>query len=261
MTTPPKSFSRLSRPLHALTEQARLFLLALSFLTRLTTGKAATAAAMSASVPYYPLVGAAIGLALILPFYSGMFAAYPWVQAWLYVLLSAWLTRALHLDGLADLLDAAGSGKRGEDFHAVLKDSRMGAFGAVGLVMALAGHIILAGACFSAHRFAPLFFAPLFGRCLPIVLAGIAPINPKAGLGALLAAAPQARCLLFAFSAAFIGGWLCLGLVSTALCVLFSIPLLFPLASLARREGGFNGDYLGCAIVGGELIALLAAIV
>lgn len=248
-------------PREFLTRHIRLFFLALGFLTRLAPGKPAAAADMSASVLYYPLVGGTLGLIQLLPFALGAFSAQPWVQAWLYVLFSAWLTRALHLDGLADLLDAAGSGKHGDDFHAVLKDSRMGAFGTTGLLLALAGYLVLAAACFSAQRFAPLLFAPLFGRCLPIVLARIAPAHSRAGLGALLSAAPQPRCLLFALAAALLGGWICLGFFPFLLCVLLTIPLLLLLSRLARREGGWNGDYLGCAIVGGELVALLSALV
>ena len=41
----------------------------------------------------------------------GLFAGRHWVQAWLYVLASIWITRTLHLDGLADLADTLGSGR------------------------------------------------------------------------------------------------------------------------------------------------------
>ena len=219
---------------------------------------AATEREMGLACVYYPAVGAVLGAALILPPYFGWFAGHIWVQAWLYVLLSAWLTRALHLDGLADLLDALGSGKSGDAFQAVLKDSRMGAFGCAGLFLVLAGHIILAAACLEQDRLAPLAYAPVFGRCLPILLARIAPANPKARLGALLASAPKAPALLFA-ALCIAGGILFLprpGLVPTlglaALC-------LYWLRKVALRQGGYNGDFCGFVVVVGETLVLMTA--
>ena len=64
--------------------------------------------------------------------------------------------------------------------------------------LALAGQVTLAAACLQHGRLAPLLCAPVFGRCLPILLAAVAPPNPKASLGALLAAAPQAPALFIA---------------------------------------------------------------
>ena len=240
--------------------QASLFLLALGFLSRLAPPRQADNARMAASVFYYPLAGLCIGLLCALPAWAGLWSGRPLVQAWLYVLLSAWLTRALHLDGLADVLDAVGSGKRGEAFRAVLKDSRVGAFGVAGITLALCGQAFLAASALEAGLVAPLVFAPLYGRCLPIVIASLSSPYAGAGLGVLLAAASRARCLSFACAAALIGGLVCLGPGAFALTLLFTLPPLLFLIRLAREEGGYNGDFLGFAIVGGELAALLACL-
>lgn len=244
-----------------LLRQGRSFLLALGFLSRLAPALTADDETMRGSVIWYPAAGALLGLALVLPFALGLMAGHPFVQAWLYTLLSAWLTRALHLDGLADVLDALGSGKSGEAFFSILKDSRLGAFGAAGLALALAGQIILAAACFEAGRLAPLFLAPLLGRCMPALLAAVAPVNPKATLGLLLGAGklgpalPAALLCALAFALPLLSG------PGLLLCALLCAAVLLSLSRLARREGGFNGDFLGCAIIGGELAVLLAALV
>ena len=241
-----------------LQRQGRAFLLALGFLTRLGPAMPATNREMALACAYYPAAGAVLGTVLILPPALGLFAGQPWVQAWLYVLLSAWLTRALHLDGLADLLDALGSGKSGDAFQAVLKDSRMGAFGCAGLILALAGQVTLAAACLQHGRLAPLLCAPVFGRCLPILLAAVAPPNPKASLGALLAAAPKAPALFIAVAG--LGASL-FRLAPTGAFVAISLAILclWKLRQIALAQNGYNGDFCGAAVVIGETAFLLTA--
>lgn len=215
---------------------------------------------MSAAVSYYPPAGAVLSLVSLLPLLLGFFSGHIWVQAWGYLLFSVWLTRALHLDGLADICDALGSGKTGDGFYSVLKDSRLGAFGAVGLFFVVSGMLLLTAAMLEQNRLAPLFFAPLFGRCLPIVLACLAPANPRAGLGAILATAPKRPALGIAAFFAGIGGVLCLGVPTLLLCLALTAPCVLMLASLARREQGYNGDFFGCIIICGELAVLLSAL-
>ncbi len=61
----------------------------------------------------------------------------PMVAAVAVVALLALLTRAMHLDGLADVADGLGSGKRGDDALAIMRRSDLGPFGVVTLVLAL----------------------------------------------------------------------------------------------------------------------------
>ena len=242
-------------------KQLKLFLLSLSFLTRMGPAMAADGASMSSACLYYPFVGLVLGCILTLPFYCGLLAGYPWLQAWLYLIFSAWLTRALHLDGVADLSDALGSGKQGEAFFAILKDSRLGAFGAVGLFFCLGGQLLCLSAHFERLSLAPLLYAPLFGRSLPIVLSVIAPAHPDASLGKLLANAPKNASLGLALCAVFLGGLLCLPSIANLGLVLgLGAILLFWLARIAKHGGGYNGDFFGAAIAGGELAALLGSL-
>jgi adenosylcobinamide-GDP ribazoletransferase len=241
--------------------EARLFALALAFLSRLGPARAADNNELAAACRWFPAVGLIIGLVAAAPLLVGLFGNHAWVGAWLYVCLNAWITRALHLDGLADVIDAAGSGKEGEGFQAVLKDSRLGAFGAVGLFLALAGQGIGVAALVASKAFAPLIYAPVFGRCLPIALACICKPSPNAGLGAILSAAPRASALGLALLCALGGGLYCLSIAGLAALIAASAVLLWLLTRLARRNDGYNGDFFGAAIASGELLALLAALV
>lgn len=124
----------------ACANELRAFALALQFLTRLPLPGANTCSAqhIAASVRYYPLVGALIG---------GLCAAVFWLaDLWLPGLLAVLLsvaaglaaTGALHEDGLADTFDGIGASADRNRVLQVMRDSRMGTYGAVALVMALA---------------------------------------------------------------------------------------------------------------------------
>jgi adenosylcobinamide-GDP ribazoletransferase len=234
-------------------------LLALGFLTRLAPALAATPEEMSASCRWYPLAGAILGAVLVLCLLPlRALTDSPAVAGWAYVLLSAWLTRGLHLDGLADLADALGSGKTGPAFWKVLKDSRLGTFACLALVLATGCQASLAAACLEENQLAPLFFAPVFARCLPRFLADLACARAETGLGALLAAATGGR--LPALACIVLPGLPCLGAAALLSALLAACCLLIFLGRLAGREGGYNGDFFGALIVCAEGSVLAAAV-
>jgi adenosylcobinamide-GDP ribazoletransferase len=218
----------------------------------------ATPEEMSASCRWYPLAGALLGAVLLGCLLSLLsLTGESSVAAWVYVLVSVWLTRGLHHDGLADLADALGSGKTGDAFWKVVKDSRLGTFGCLALVLATGGQACLVEACLRQNRLAPLFFAPVFARCLPIFLAGLAPARAGTGLGAILAAATGGRLPALAWIA--LPGFFCLGAAPLLLSLLAACLILLFLRRLAGREGGYNGDFCGALIICGECSVLAAA--
>ena len=89
------------------------------------------------SLFWYPWVGALLGLiywgagVLLIKFFL------PLAAAALLLLLTVLLTRGLHLDGLADTVDGLGGGRTPEERLAIMKDSRLGAFGGISLVLVL----------------------------------------------------------------------------------------------------------------------------
>ncbi len=87
------------------------------------------------SAIFFPLIGAALGAAggVGLHFLSGFF---PQALAALLVLgFWALITGGLHEDGFADVVDAFRAGRSPEKIHAILKDSRIGAHGALALIL------------------------------------------------------------------------------------------------------------------------------
>jgi adenosylcobinamide-GDP ribazoletransferase len=103
----------------------------------LTLVPAPSDAATAATALFFPLVGALLGgsAGLVLLAASHAFSA-P-VAALLALSLLVLATGGLHEDGLADVCDAFRAGRPAERIHAILKDSRIGTYGAVGLMLAL----------------------------------------------------------------------------------------------------------------------------
>jgi adenosylcobinamide-GDP ribazoletransferase len=242
-------------------QTGRHFCAALALLTSLGPARLVDNAHLEASVAFYPLVGAIIGTLCVLPFQLGLAGGLPWVQAWLYVGANLWLTRALHWDGLADLADAWGSGAQGELFWNILKDSRMGVFGALALSFCLFGVLVLAQTHFAAGNLIPLLLAPLVGRSACITLASLGrPRNPSSLSAPIIAGARPCVAMLN----------ICSALLPVAVCVNMKAFLVLTAAlavvilrlrSLGLRQGGLNGDFLGASVVLAELITLAATLI
>ena len=117
----------------------RLYFIALQFLTiiPLPFSVRCDERDLGRSMAVFPLVGLTLGGLLVgIDFVLGRI--FPWeVTALLLVMLLAVVTGALHLDGLADVCDGLAARGGRERFLAVMKDSRVGAVGVVGLVLAI----------------------------------------------------------------------------------------------------------------------------
>ncbi|WP_203335712.1 adenosylcobinamide-GDP ribazoletransferase [Nocardioides limicola] len=99
------------------------------------------------------------------------------------------LTRAIHLDGLADTADGFGSGRRGEAALAVMRQSDVGPFGVVTLVLVLLGQVaLLAHAVAAGQGAIAVALALIAGRAvLPLLCSPLFDAARSDGLGRLVA--------------------------------------------------------------------------
>jgi adenosylcobinamide-GDP ribazoletransferase len=121
------------------------FFLAVQFLTRIPTPQVTEfePASLGRASGFFPAVGLIVGALLSLVLWAGSLID-PWVAAILTLAAWAFITGALHLDGLSDLSDALGAAHSDpERFHAVLKDPHIGTFGVVALIVQLAAKLVL----------------------------------------------------------------------------------------------------------------------
>jgi adenosylcobinamide-GDP ribazoletransferase len=149
---------------------------AIGFLTRLPVSRDSTrdAKAIAQSARWFPLVGGLLG-----GIYCGAFAlllrVFPTLlTAVIIVIIDAWITGAMHFDGLADTADGFGGGRTKEDVLRIMRDHAIGAYGAVaiGLTLALKIAAIAALAGFVDRRdaFPGLLLAPALGRWSAVAL-------------------------------------------------------------------------------------------
>ena len=237
------------------------FLTALSFLTRLWPPRIATGEDFARSLPWFPLVGLTAGLAAAAPAWLGLFDGRPELQGWLMVGISLWLTRGLHADGLADVADAWGSNAKGERFWVIMKDSRIGPFGVLGLLMALLGQALAFGALAGEGRLGAVVWCFVLGRGLGVAALCVCRERVRPGLSALFAPCATARTLGLALAQTVLLGLVLAGLRGLVLGLAASCAALFVLARLSRRQMGFNGDFIGACIVLGELAGALGCLV
>ncbi len=94
------------------------------------------------SLMWFPFVGTVLGLILYAIGWIWMrlpFSPWPALAALLMMGAEIWLTRGLHLDGLADWADSIGGGGQRVRRLAIMKDTSVGAFGVLALILALLG--------------------------------------------------------------------------------------------------------------------------
>lgn len=237
------------------------FLAALAFLSRLAPARVVPEADMRHLMFHLPLCGLVVGLAACAPAMLsasfGLFAASPLIPAWLCVLLAAWLTRGLHLDGLADIMDAAGQHLDPERFWTIIKDSRSGAFGVMAVALATLGQAALLAEALRTAKGLDLLALPwclVFGRSCAVLLGRAGRGLARPGLGGLFLSGATNGAAAWALILA-LGPALAFWPLATVLAAGMALAALCALLRLARAVGGLNGDFLGAAIVLGETAA------
>jgi adenosylcobinamide-GDP ribazoletransferase len=206
----------------------------------------------------------------------------PLLAAAVAVALLTVLTRGMHLDGLADVADGLGSGRDRDRALAVMRQSDIGPFGVVTLLLVL----LLQVASVEQLVQVPAGQAAIVGALLlsrlvlpALCLRGVPSARPD-GLGATVAGAVGVPGLLVAAGLAAVASLL-VSLVATASPQLlyggrlwssgFSVPHLLALVAVpllltglfarhcVRRFGGITGDVLGACVEVCFTAALLVA--
>ena len=98
---------------------------------------------LNKSRKYLPLVGLLIGLAAVLVFFSSRLFLPASVSIALSMMATVYLTGAFHEDGLADCADGFGGGWEKDQVLTIMKDSRIGAYGTISLILMLGLKFIL----------------------------------------------------------------------------------------------------------------------
>ena len=207
-----------------------------------------------------PVVGAAIGLAAGLTYLVLVWIAVPPpAAAVVAVAAQMLLTGALHEDGLADLADGLGGGDSRDAKLAIMRDSRIGSYGALALMVATIARVA-ALAAFAAGwgPVAALIAAGAVSRAgWPVLMAWLPPARAD-GLAASHGRQPTDRLAATVAVAALISV-VALPIGHALVALAFAALTLFALGLLVHRQiGGYTGDVLGAAQQGVEIAMLVA---
>jgi adenosylcobinamide-GDP ribazoletransferase len=209
----------------------------------------------------FPLVGLVVGgigggiaagaLALDLP---------PLLAAILGVAAMVLVTGALHEDGLADVADGFGGAFERDKKLAIMRDSRIGTYGVLALILVLAGRLAAIEALQEPLvALAAVIAAAVLSRAAMVALMAALPAARPSGLGAGRPGAANVACATIIAVALAIAALGPVGGIIAAAAVALVAGLF---AALAMRQiGGATGDVLGAAQQLSDVTALIAATV
>jgi adenosylcobinamide-GDP ribazoletransferase len=233
----------------------------LAFYTRLPVPHSGTEGRNFAEAQWAaPVAGLAVGLISGFVFVGADFLGLPsTVAAALAIASSILVTGALHEDGLSDTADGFGGGKTRQRKLEIMRDSRVGTYGAVAIVLSiLLRWSALAAFAPPSLAFYGLVAAHTAGRAMMPVFMRLVPPARTDGLSATAGTIPDFAARL----AGLIGGaaLFFLGLAGAILAALALVVLLFLLRRLCERQiGGQTGDVLGAVEQLSEIAVLLIA--
>ncbi len=245
-------------------QEWQAFWLALGFLTRvpMLIRIEYTQTLMNQSSVYFPLIGLLLGAV-----YAGLFSALsllfsPLICLIMVVSAHLWLTGAFHEDGLADSMDALGGGYTVEARLHIMKDSRIGTYGTVALVLALALKVALLME--TSNIGLALLISPCLARLTPLVLMRCMNYvtDPDTSKSKPVAEGFSRQRLWAAFAFAALVAlaaepW-APGLLTWSALSIGLVAWLWG-RNLKQNLGGYTGDALGASVVFTEL-ALLACL-
>jgi adenosylcobinamide-GDP ribazoletransferase len=187
-----------------------------------------------------------------------------WVAATVVTLASLIATGAIHEDGLADTADALGGGQTRERVLAILKDSRIGAFGGAAIAIILMLRVSLIARLGSAAPLA-LVLTGAASRLAPVWLMAALPYvtDPSVAKSTAVVRAGRAQGVIATLWVALLTGAIGIGHAFTCLelALVWGISIAVAVAGgrvFSARAGGITGDFLGAAQQVGECAMLLA---
>jgi adenosylcobinamide-GDP ribazoletransferase len=243
----------------------KALLVATAFLTRVPVRVDAGARDVGHAARWFPLVGAALGGAgaVVARGLTDVPDFPAPLTALILVGLGAWITGAIHLDGLADTADGFGGGKTREDVLRIMRDPRVGSFGALALILIVGLKVAALAALLEARAAAAvLVVVPALSRWTVVMLGAWLPYaRPDGGLGLAVTEHHDRHALAWATAsaavvAAIAAGWSAFVLGALAAATTFVVG-----RAARQRIGGVTGDVFGASVELTEATVLIGAVI
>lgn len=236
---------------------------AISFLTILPVGRRLISEdrGLARSMAFFPLVGLLIGLMLCAGYYLLSLLFQKPLVIWLTLGLLALLTRGFHLDGLADTVDGLASGGTKEKILEVMRDSRIGPFGVMSLIMLIGAKYLALVQIPTPVLNTSMVLMTVMGRNSMVLVCFRSPYVRSEGLGKPFAENLHFREMAVSLLSAF---GMALLLTGTKGILVFLGVVFFSLGYrffFIKRLGGITGDILGAANELNELLSILLLVI
>lgn len=247
----------------------KAFILQLTFLTRIPVPFQVDfkQADYVRGIWFFPLIGLLIGTIL-----SPLMLLKSFIPGTIFGLLIIFgylmITGGLHLDGLADVCDGLFSGRTKERVFEIMSDSRLGAFGAIGLMLYFLTFYCVGTASMATAISGvttswtlPLVVTfPMVGRAIGMMSCGVSKYAKANGLGEALVTYAKTKHVLYALVVSLIMTYLfgmtyCLALVVT---IIASGIILY---RIHKRLDGITGDVIGCMVEMSQMVYLISALI
>lgn len=249
----------MTTPLNIIRQAINRYFIAQMFLTRLASPKNIewSENELAASTTYFPAVGIVIGFISSVAWFVG-YAGWGSGLAALFAVSAATLaTGAFHEDGIADSADGIGGAFEIEKKLAIMRDSRIGTYGSVALILTISAKILTLTLIAPANVVGILITAHVVARWSSLPLIYNNTYIREQGTGKPFAAKVTKRRLM----AATVFTLFCV-----TLCVQSKILIVMPVVMLTlwisqwylrRKLGGITGDVLGAVNSLTELVVYL----
>jgi adenosylcobinamide-GDP ribazoletransferase len=247
------------------------FINALQFLTVATVSKKhrVEEGDLAKSMVYFPAIGFLIGVVLV--YADKLFALIVLPEPignLLLVLISVLVTRALHIDGLADTFDGLMGGNTRETRLAIMKDSRIGTAGVLGILFVLMLKYLCLNSLSVGEKVAALLTAPTIARWSQTIMVFRTNYGREEGMGRAFVGHLRASGLTYASIAAIgLAAFVIAQEEARAVFLISSVILgvvaltLSARGYLVRRLGGVTGDAIGAVSELNEALVLLLFVI
>lgn len=198
-------------------------------------------------IMFFPLVGFIIGIFVSLSFYVGNLFGDIFLGAVFAVIGGVFITGGLHLDGLSDTFDGIYSNREKERILEIMKDSRLGANGALSIIILLILKISLiktiASRTSSYEMYSFLILMPVFARMCQVYGAKFSVYARNKGMGAFFIGRVTNKHLIISLATCFI-----ISFIKFELIWIYVAAYFFSISyvnHITKKIDGMTGDTLG----------------
>ncbi|MBF4694781.1 adenosylcobinamide-GDP ribazoletransferase [Fusibacter ferrireducens] len=235
----------------------KAFLLMLSFFSRIPVGHrvAYSDDLYRQSIVYFPYVGLIVGGISAVPLWLLQNTSHG-VRGILVILVYLLVSGGIHLDGLADSMDGLFSGREKERILEIMKDSRIGSFGVIGLIL----YFLVFYQCASEVMPILILLMPFVGKSAAAFTAGYsdyARVSP--GMGTVLINSHTPKTSIEILVINLIIAFIALGFEGLAMVAMTFILAFFLMKWIHGKIGGMTGDTIGFVVEVCQMCFLLIA--